>query len=213
MRHGTSSTPGWKRRSFSPAKKTNHANRAAHPSRRPGQTKGRPRGDGLSIVSHLQRRAMRGRSPRERSDSHNAPQATLNNETLDHLLSVVDTGAKDGEFLPRSSMVISHMQQMPHSETLASPAADCEAERACRRRADANRCRSDLYCRHPSVGDYSLYYIISERAAYRQLHRPGPRCHQYVLHIRHSARLLRSWRSLRGSASRSARRICAPNWG
>jgi hypothetical protein len=63
---------------------------------------------------------------------------------LDHLLSVVDAGTKDGEFLPRSSMDISHMQQMPHYETLASPAADCEAERACLRRADANGRRIDL---------------------------------------------------------------------
>jgi hypothetical protein len=41
-------------------------------------------------------------------------------------------------------MDISHMQQMPHYETLASPAADCEAERACLRRADANGRRIDL---------------------------------------------------------------------
>ena len=37
---------------------------------------------------------------------------TLNNETLDHLLSVVDVGDKNGGLSHASSIVISHLQQV-----------------------------------------------------------------------------------------------------
>ena len=74
--------------------------------------KGRPEWDDLCIVSRLRRNFTRDWSRRERSRSHRAPQATLDNETLDHLLSFVDAELNHEGFEPSKSMFMSRAQQL-----------------------------------------------------------------------------------------------------